>query len=140
MARAIGLIAVLLFISTKQVYSEDLSKYVKVRSLFLEGEKHILSNRDYYIPKGETPVNGLNLGLDLDISKHFYYDTKVVSRTNGNQFRHIGLHIETGYSIYNIDGYVRHFSGHTLDTQLPTRFPQYNVIGIRLNLIGSGRR
>ena len=120
--------------------ASDITRFVKTKSLYIEGEKNVLSNREYHMPENEQPKHALNLGLDLDIGKNLYLDKKVSSLTNDRQFRFISLDFEAGVSKYGVDLYFRHFSGHTLDTGLKTRFPEDNAVGIRINLIGEGRR
>ena len=112
---------------------------IEVKNLFIETEKRVLANRFYFIPQNEVPTYDLNLGLNLDILNNFYFDNKVVSLTNQNQFRFVGWHFESGFSAGGFDVYFRHFSGHTLD-RYNGEFPQDNTVGIRFNLIGRGRR
>ena len=134
------LLTLLLILLISNCFSRDLRDHVKVDSLYIEMDKHIKSNRSFYLPEDESPGESFNLGFDLDISKNLYLDSKVSSSTNGHQFRFISLDSEIGFSKYNVDLYIKHFSGHTLDASLGRRFPESNAIGIRLNLIGKGRR
>ena len=132
------LIIFLLF--SLNVMAKDISNILVLKDLYIESEKHVRSNRSYYIPENEQPRFDLNLGMNLDIGKYSYFDTRVVSITNQRQFRFIAWEFENGLSYYGIDLYVRHFSGHLLDTGEDRRFPEDNTIGIRVNFVGGGRR
>ena len=125
----------LLLLITFNSYAKDLSNIIHVKKLYIETEKHIIANRDYYFIEGKTPNYGLNLGLKLEALNYLYMKNKITSRTDENQFRFIGLDHETGIMYNGLDVYFRHFSGHSLDGILTQRFPESNSIGIRFNFI-----
>jgi hypothetical protein len=136
----VGLIATVMGINFDECFSKETSKMVTINKLYLEGEKNVMANRNYFLPQDESPKYNLNLGLKLDVHRFLYLDNKVSSTTNDNQFRFVGLESEIGASKFGADLYFSHFSGHLLDAHSARRFPQENVIGVRFNLIGGGRR
>lgn len=117
-------------------WGKDMSKNVKVKRLYIETEKRVSVNREYYLRDEKSARYDLNLGLDLEFSKSFYYDNKVISTTDSNQFRFVGYQFEVGAKPFDgVDLYFQHFSGHALDEQYDRDFPQHNKIGIRWNII-----
>lgn len=114
----------------------DLKDSIKVKDLYIETEKRIGTNRDYYLRDEEAAKYDLNLGLNLELPATLYYNNKVTSTTDDNQFRHIGYEFEFGARPFKgIDLYIQHFSGHALDESYDKNFPQRNKFGIRFNLI-----
>jgi hypothetical protein len=127
---------VLLILAMSFCQAADLSKYIKVDRLFLETEKRSGVNREYYLVNRESARYDLNLGLDLEIPASFYYNNRVTSTTDDNQFRFVGYRFEVGTRIIKgLEVYFQHFSGHALDESFDEDFPQQNKIGIRFNLI-----
>lgn len=115
--------------------AQDLSKYVKVKSLYIETERRITTNREYYLRDYSTAKYDVNLGLDLDLPLNFYYNNLVTSITDSRQFRHVGYEFEIGNEpIDGVELYFKHFSGHALDESYGKAFPQANKIGVRLHL------
>lgn len=113
--------------------------FVVVDSLYIEAEKNFGSNRNYHLPKDSEPNYNLNLGFELsDASSFIYSSYKISSTVDQSQFRQIGLDTEFGLNVPRLfQVYIRHYSGHELDAVNPsTRFPQENVFGVRLKLIG----
>jgi hypothetical protein len=120
------------------VNSSDLQRIVKLKKVYIETEKHVKSNRSYYLNNQNSAEYDLNLGLDFDLPANMYYTNKVVSITDDSQFRFIGLHFELGGNIIdNMQFYLRHFSGHAMDDSFKQDFPQDNTIGIRFILYGN---
>jgi hypothetical protein len=107
-----------------------------VRNLYLEVEDRVLVNREYHINKERVPQNDFNLKLDLDLPVNFYYNNKVNSIIDTNQFRFIGYTFEVGNRIFKgVEVYFQHFSGHVFDESHEYRgFPQFNKVGVRLIL------
>ena len=130
------LIGLIFIFSSTNIFSKSLG----LDKVYFETEKHVFSNRDYYLPNYEQPRYGLNLGIEFEFNEHFYNDIKVLSRTGERQFRFVGLETETGIHLGKyVDIYFRHFSGHALDADYLdnrpyTRFPEANVFGIRLTV------
>lgn len=125
------------FFTSFPVMGKDLSDSVKVNRLYIETEKRVKTNREYYLKDETAAKYDLNLGLDLELPATFYYNNKVLSTTDSNQFRFIGYEFEVGARPFDgIDVYFGHFSGHALDQQYDRDFPQRNMIGIRWNIIG----
>lgn len=128
-------IALVLLICWSIAKPSELQDHIKLKKLYLEAEKPVISNRSAYMLVDENTTNYLNLGFDLGLFKLGYLNSKVVSQTNESQFRHVGLHSELGVTVYGgVELYLRHFSGHIIDGAYPTRFPQENALGLRLIL------
>jgi hypothetical protein len=128
--------ALILAMLPLSIWGQDLSDHVKVRNLYIEGEKRVLTNRDYFLNENRIPHNDLNLGLDLDLPATLYYNNKVNSIVDTNQFRYIGYTFELGARPFKgIEVYFQHFSGHALDETFDYRgFPQFNKVGVRFYL------
>ena len=123
---------------SQSIFAKDLSNTIKVKRLYLETEQRISVNREYYMKDEQAAKYDVNLGLDLEFPATFYYNNKVVSTTDDNQFRFVGLNFEVGARPFNgIDLYIQHFSGHALDESYNRDFPQRNKIGVRFNLINN---
>jgi len=130
-------VLLMLLLSMSKVYAEDMTNYVKVTDLSIEVEKSIMTNRSFYIPEDENPSKYLNLNLKMQIGNYMYFNQRIESIVGTSQFRHIGYRPEFGVSSsFGIDVYVRHFSGHSLDSNLGRDFPEENVVGIRFRFIG----
>jgi hypothetical protein len=125
---------ILLLLLSTSVFAE-LPKVI-VKNLYLEAEKARGTNRSYNIPDGHTPSNYANLGLDLTFTKYVYNNSKIKSVVDQSQFRNVSLDTELGIKLYSVDIYIRHFSGHALDSEYGKKFPQENSVGVRFNLIG----
>ena len=111
----------------------------KPYKLNLEIEKAVRTNDNYLLPNKESPKYFVNLNFGFK-HKIIYWDNTIQSITNQRQFRHIGLHSELGLATkVGIDLYMRHFSGHSLDTSYHREFPEDNSIGIRFNFINKER-
>ena len=114
----------------------DMRDSIKVENLYIETEKRVSYNTDYHMVNQDQAKYDLNLGLDLTLPATMYYNSKVVSTTDSDQFRFVGLNFEVGARPFTgIDVYFGHFSGHALDDSFNRDFPQTNKIGIRFNLI-----
>ena len=117
------------------LFAQDLSRYVNVKSLYIEGEKRIGTNREYFLKNSQNVKHDVNLGLDLDLPLNLYYNSIVTSITDTRQFRHVGYELELGHRPFNgVEVYIQHFSGHALDEQYDRAFPQSNKVGVRLIL------
>lgn len=110
---------------------------LKVEHLYLEAEKERGTNRSYNLPEGHSPSDYANLGFDLTFTKYVYSNSRVKSIVDQSQFRNVSLDSELGVRYSGVDLYIRHFSGHALDSTYDKRFPQENSIGIRFNIIGN---
>ncbi len=127
-----GIILALLPLS---VWGQDLSDHVKVRRFYIETEKRILTNREYFLTESRVAQNDLNMVFDLDFPARFYYNNRVNSIVDTNQFSFIGYTFEVGNRPFKgIEVYFQHFSGHALDEAFERGFPQYNKVGIRFYL------
>ena len=114
----------------------QLADYIHMKDLYIEMDRSILSNRNYYLVDKRSRKYGVNLGLNLDITDLSFFNSKLISITNASQFKYIGLTFDTGVKlIKGIELYYKHFSGHALDQEFPDRFPEENALGIRFRLI-----
>ena len=111
---------------------------VEVDNLYIETERTFNSNRGYLLPSGSEPKYNFNIGLDMVDGLGILYSNSVISSTvDQSQFRYIALDTEFGINfVLPIQLYYRHYSGHMLDYLPDERFPEENVIGLRLNIIG----
>lgn len=115
------------------------ASYINIDNLYLETEKMYGTNRLQYLPKTSTPkynVNGgIKLGDDLGI---LYSVSKVSTTVDQSQFRYMALDSEMGINLNKggIQIYIKHYSGHLLDSVSPDRFPEENTFGVRFNLLG----
>lgn len=109
---------------------------ITVKDLSIEVEKGIMENTNFYLIN-ENATHFLNLNLDVNMGKYTYINQKVKSIVGDNQFRYIEYNVEFGVRPFRgIDIYIRHMSGHALDTVFPQEdFPEDNSLGIRFNLI-----
>ena len=129
---------IILFSISFTIQAQDLSRFIKTKRLYIETERRVVTNREYYLRDRRDATYDVNLGLDLELPQTVYYNNKVTSITDSNQFRFIGLDFEVGMRPFEgIDVYFQHFSGHALDESYPEQFPQRNKIGIRWNLISN---
>lgn len=132
MNRSIIILCALLPLSLS---AQDLSRHVKVKSLYIETERRITTNREYYLRDYSTARHDVNLGLDLDLPVNFYYNNLITSITDTRQFRHIGYEFEVGHRpMDGLEVYFKHFSGHALDEEYNKDFPQTNKVGVRFVL------
>lgn len=123
---------ILVCLSIQTVLGNDLSDFAKIKKLYIETERRVMTNRSFYFNNPESVTNDLNLGLDIEFPKTIYYNNRVVSATDQNQFRFVGLEFEVGARPFKgVETYFKHFSGHALDDQFQQNFPQDNKIGIR---------
>lgn len=114
-----------------------LRDYVEIRDLYIEAERATMVNRNYFFKDRDQRRYSLNLGLNLDITEDFFFNSLVTSMTDKNQFRFVGLDFDTGYRIlHGFEVYFKHFSGHILDDTYDEGFPQDNSIGVRFRFIG----
>lgn len=115
------------------------SHSVEVDRLYLETEKYrfIGPSRSYKMFDYGEPRWGVNLGLDLSFNPWMYSRNKISSLTDSSQFRYIDLNTELGIAVSDYEFYIRHMSGHALDTQFqtPVNFPEENVLGFRWYLL-----
>jgi hypothetical protein len=117
-------------------HGQDLSSNIKVKNLYIETEKRVLTNREYFLVDQYGATNDLNLGLDLEMPASIYFNNKITSITDDSQFRFVGYNFEIGAEpIKGIEVYFEHFSGHALDQTYVNDFPQFNKVGIRWNFI-----
>lgn len=127
---------IIILLLSSNCFAQDLSKFVKIKNLFIETEKRVIQNREYFLRDEQAAQYDLNLGLNLEFPATFYFNNKVVSTTDSYQFRFVGYHFEIGAQPFKgVDLYLQHFSGHALDETYERDFPQRNKIGIRFNLI-----
>lgn len=128
----------LLILTVTSVQAKDI---LKVDNLFIESERTFGSNRYLYLPEFSEPKYNLNLGFKIsDLSSTVYSFNKISSTVDQTQFRYIALDSELGVNLpINVQLYIRHYSGHTLDFEnkwTTKKYPQANVVGLRFNLIG----
>jgi len=124
----------LLMFSSINVEAKD---RIKLRELYIEVENTVSTNTaDFEIPDRE--IDGyLNLGYNVAIGNHLYQKTKITSMFSSAQFRRVALDMEIGLQIINeLDLYLGHTSAHTLDMVGFNNYPQRNVVGLRINLVG----
>lgn len=120
--------------------SEYLFDSLTVENLYVEGHKHILSNRTPLLKDNEGKNYSLLLGLDVNLGKYLYSRTEVGGFADKRQFRHVYLDVEKGYKPYkDIEIFIRHMSGHSLDYAPDVRFPEDNSIGVRIYLLKGDR-
>lgn len=111
---------------------------VKVKHLYIDAQKHYLTNRSYFLNENERLRYSITLGLKMDLSKNVYLNQFIPTKVGTSQFRFIGYISELGYrSKWGIDLYAKHFSGHALDSKFKRDFPEENSVGVRFNLIKS---
>jgi len=129
----------LLFLIVLLTSISKASSIIEVDNLYFEVEKTVSTNRGYTLPENTTPKNNFNLGLNLsDKWSVLYLNSEISSTTTKSQFGYVGLDSELGLNTtIGLQLYYRHFSGHLLDATSEDRFPEENVIGVRLNLIGN---
>lgn len=127
----------LVLIYTSYVKGED---FVRINNLYVEGEKHVLANRNDLHRNRESINEGANLGLDLKLANLGYIRNKILSTTDSSQFRSIALRTEFGINVTDsFQVYFRHYSGHTIDDELEHRFPQDNAVGVRFYFLRGGK-
>lgn len=123
---------IILLLFPLSVFSKD----VKIKDLYIDAERAVFTNRPYEMPPGYKKKYGLGLGLDVDLYKYGYLNQRIQGMTGPRQFRHVSWEFETGVRLdKHVEFYFRHYSGHALDSQYESRFPESNSVGIRLYLI-----
>lgn len=131
-----GILLLGVFSIFNECRATSLSTLVEVEDLYIETEKRILANREFYLVNQHEARYDVNLGMNFQLPYTLYFNNKVNTITDHSQFRFVGYTFETGIEPFKgIEVYYQHFSGHGLDESFPQDFPQYNKIGIRWNII-----
>lgn len=102
-----------------------------------------LGVRDPYLaPLDKDLKFGMGFNIDTDLVKYdgwrLYLDNKTYFDSAASHVRHGGLIFETGFSTpyVPLDVFYSHHSRHIMEDTRLTRFPVYDAIGIRINIIG----
>ncbi len=66
----------------------------------------------------------------------FYWNNEVIGKSTNQQYRYVSWQFENGIAFKMIDVFYNHLSAHCLECtpQYHYKYPNENVIGIRLNL------
>lgn len=86
---------------------------------------------------GKPAMSSLNLILDVDILHYGFFESRVISMTDDDQFRKVGLEYKAGFHLGQyLDIFYAHLSHHVLEQTSRNRFDQYDGFGFRINFIG----
>ncbi len=85
---------------------------------------------------GKPAASSLNLILNVDLLKYLFIESRIISMTDDDQFRKVGLEYKTGIHLGPyIDIFYAHLSHHVLEQTSNNRFDQYDGFGFRINFI-----
>ena len=108
---------------------------VKLDDFYMEYGRYLGGNSHHLAPGYHTKQLPA-LGFNFKAYKWAYLKNKVTSEVDSTQFRYVALDSELGANIReNVEVYLRHYSGHALDSSYPSRYPSDNSVGVRVHFL-----
>jgi hypothetical protein len=112
---------------------------IELHDVAIEYRRFVDDGRDTLIYP-HVHKEALNLSVDMDVLRYFYWDNTIHSLTDQSQYRGIGLELSFGIRL-NDSWAVQyhHYSQHVLDEPIHTlpRFPVEDSVGIVFKLYTS---
>lgn len=133
----LGMIAFCL--AVEHLVNADDSSLIRLREVSVDYNNFYIFNKNARNPitYPDPPKEGLNLNLKIDYLKYFYFNSIVEGLTTKEQYRGVGLNLQTGLrltSFFEIGLY--HHSQHALDRYFESmvRFPVEDALHIKVYL------
>ena len=119
---------VLLFFSTK-VFASDIDGF-KLDEASINYKRFIGETRNPLFLHSKQKEE-INVNLNTTLLNVFFFNNKIHSMTDENQYKIIGLNLFLGVRLFeSLDFQVEHFSKHLLDERYaPQDFPVENSVG-----------
>jgi hypothetical protein len=92
--------------------------YINYKDILKNGHNPLMTG-------GSVATKEINLHLDTDVFKYFYYNNMIWSLWDQHQVRWIGWNFKIGARVLPfLDLQYEHFSKHILDKEYPFRWPE----------------
>ncbi|MCK9370561.1 hypothetical protein M0R04_11680 [Candidatus Dojkabacteria bacterium] len=129
----INILFIWLLILIATVFVAIESRAGELNKLDISYGKSMGTNRDFTYT--ERKKGDLNLHFNYSILNRIDLDTNILSKFTASQFRYIELAPQLNLKINGqFKLFINHRSGHALDTQYVTKYPNENSVGVNFTL------